>query len=100
MKKANISQIKNSLSAYIDMVRHGETVLIMDRNHPVALLQPAHSDARLDPSGRLSRLERAGMLRGAQHPMPDQSILDTVPPGGADEPSVLAALLAEREEGR
>ncbi|HEY9871222.1 MAG TPA: type II toxin-antitoxin system prevent-host-death family antitoxin [Candidatus Obscuribacterales bacterium] len=100
MKTANISEIKNKLSAYLDMVRHGETILIMDRSRPVALLQPAHSDASLDPSGRLSRLERAGLLRGPRKPQPKSSILDKPPPGADGEPNILAALLAEREEGR
>ncbi len=40
MKTASISQTKNQLSALLDAVRHGETILIMDRNCPVARLEP------------------------------------------------------------
>ena len=41
MKKASITETKNRLSARCSIrVRHGETVLIMDRGNPVARLEP------------------------------------------------------------
>ena len=40
MKKASITETKNSLSALLDLVKQGESVLIMDRNRPVARLEP------------------------------------------------------------
>ena len=40
MHRASISDAKNNLSALIDRVRRGETVLICDRKRPVARLQP------------------------------------------------------------
>ena len=36
--RANISELKNNLSAYVAQVRAGETVLILDRHTPVARL--------------------------------------------------------------
>ena len=36
MKTATISETKNRLSALLDRVRHGETILITDRERPVA----------------------------------------------------------------
>ena len=36
MKTATISEVKNRLSAYLRAVRAGETVLILDRDQPVA----------------------------------------------------------------
>ncbi len=40
MKRASISEAKNSLSAYLADVRRGESVLITDRGEPVAILTP------------------------------------------------------------
>jgi len=62
MEKATISQIKNSLSAYLRKVRAGKTVLVLDRNRPVARIVPV---AASDRSGdeRLAELERQGLIR-------------------------------------
>ena len=40
MKRANISYTKNHLSELLNLVREGESVLIVDRNTPVARLDP------------------------------------------------------------
>ena len=99
MKTATITEAKNQLSAFIDKVRHGETVVITDRGRPVARLISALTDAAEDPEGRLARLERRGGLRRATSPAPRALILKT----SAKTPKssgVLAALLAERREGR
>jgi antitoxin (DNA-binding transcriptional repressor) of toxin-antitoxin stability system len=99
MKIASISQTKNQLSALIDAVKQGETVLIMDRDRPVARLEPIQSSEFTDDEGRLSRLERAGILRRAKaKPKPRSSWAPapTLPEGV----SVLQALLEERETGR
>ena len=40
MKKASVSDLKNQISRYLDYVKHGETVLVLDRNVPVAELKP------------------------------------------------------------
>lgn len=99
MKKATITEVKNRLSALIDLVRHGETVLITDRGRPVARLVSALEHAAEDPEGRLARLERRGGLRRATAPPARALILkrfpETAPPSG-----VLDTLLHERREGR
>ena len=61
MKKATITEVKNGLSAYIDRVKAGESILITDRGVPVAVIEPAAG--RLDISHQLSRLERDGIVR-------------------------------------
>ena len=68
MKTATITEAKNQLSALIDRVRHGETVVITDRGRPVARLESVVTDASADPAGRLARLERRGLLRRAAAP--------------------------------
>jgi prevent-host-death family protein len=99
MKTATITEAKNRLSALIDRVRHGETIVITDRGRPVARLVSAVIEAADDPEGRLTRLERAGAVRRATAPPPRALILRTLPklkkPAG-----VLAALLEERRQGR
>ena len=99
MKTATITEAKNQLSALIDRVRHGETIVITDRGRPVARLVSALTDASDDPEGRLARLERRGGLRRATAPPPRAVILRKLPT--VKKPSgVLDALLAERREGR
>ena len=99
MKKATITETKNQLSALIDRVRRGDTVLIMDRGVPVAQLASALTGAGADPEGRLARLERTGALRRAATPPPKALIL-TRPPRPKRGASALKALLEERRQGR
>jgi prevent-host-death family protein len=44
MKTAKVSEFKAHLSAYLAEVRHGETVIVCDRNTPVARLVPYEDD--------------------------------------------------------
>jgi len=43
MRSANIAEVKNHLSKYLQFVRTGEEVVIRDRNLPVAKLVPISS---------------------------------------------------------
>ena len=99
MKKATIAEAKNQLSALIDRVRHGETIVITDRGRPVARLVSALTGTAEDPDGRLARLERRGGLRLATTPPPSALIMKKLPK--TRKPArVLEALLDERREGR
>jgi len=99
MKKATITEAKNQLSALVDRVRHGETIVITDRGRPVARLVSALSGALEDPEGRLARLERRGGLRLATTAPPRSVIMKKLPK--VRKPSgVLDALLDERRDGR
>lgn len=98
MKTATLTETKNNLSALIDQVRHGETILILDRGRPVARIESA-AKGQVDAEGRLARLERQGVVRRASAPMP-RELLSRKPPAAGDGGSVLAALLEERETGR
>jgi prevent-host-death family protein len=40
MKRANVSELKARLSSYLAAVRRGETVIVCDRQTPVARLVP------------------------------------------------------------
>jgi prevent-host-death family protein len=98
MVVATITEAKNGLSALIDQVRAGESVLIMDRGTPVARLESAIS-ASPDAEGRVARLERVGALRTARKP-PVTELLSTSPPHARTASSAVAALIEERREGR
>jgi prevent-host-death family protein len=98
MKKATLTETKNNLSALVDQVRHGETILILDRGRPVARLESVLGEED-DPEGRLARLERQGVLRRASAPLP-RDLLMTTPPRPSGGASALEALLAERRESR
>jgi prevent-host-death family protein len=98
MLVATITEAKNRLSALIDHVRGGESVLIVDRWIPVARLESAVS-ADADPAGRIARLERAGAVRPARRP-PATEVLSSKPPSARPGASAVAALLEERRTGR
>ncbi len=98
MKTATLTETKNNLSALIDQVRHGETILVLDRGRPVARIESAVRETE-EAEGRLARLERGGMIRRATSPTP-RDLLRRKPPVASAGGSVLAALLEEREEGR
>ena len=95
MEKATISQLKNSLSAYLKKVRAGESVLIFDRDQPIARLERVEPDAH--PEDRLTRLERSGLLRRASDSLSLDELRAPVP---RSEHSVVEALIAERDEAR
>ena len=95
MVVTSITETKNRLSALLDLVRSGETVVITERGRPIAHLVPAA--AADDDEGRLARLERAGLITRGRGGPPSKLLLS--PPPRA-EASVLEALLEERREGR
>jgi prevent-host-death family protein len=95
MDVVSITEAKNGLSALLDRVRGGETIMISDRGVPVARLEPA-AGGRGDDEGRLARLERKGIIRRGRGGVPPL-LLEPPPEGGE---SVLEALLEERREGR
>ena len=100
MKRATISETKNGLSALLDRVRHGESILITDRSRPVARLEPVLSTSDAGPDeGRLARLERAGVIRRARRGSLAE-ILRVPPPGTEPDGDIVAAVIEERRSGR
>jgi prevent-host-death family protein len=99
MKTASISTIKNNLSAYLDLVRAGETVLITDRGRAVARLAPLEAEDDAEDAAHRVDLERRGIIRRA---VTDGRALrlDELAPRPSTTGDVVQALLAEREEGR
>jgi prevent-host-death family protein len=99
MKKASISEAKNGLSRLLERVRRGETILITDRNRPVARLEPVTTNLAAEVKGRLDRLQRAGLVRLGQGGVVE-SIVSRAAPRAKKGASAVAAILDEREAGR
>jgi prevent-host-death family protein len=97
MNTATITEAKNRLSALIDRVRSGESILILDRGLPVARLEPVATSP--DPTGRLRRLERAGLIRVGDA-APPLELLRTPAPTLSPGASSVPTLLQERRSGR
>jgi prevent-host-death family protein len=99
MKKASITEAKNRLSTLIDGLKNGSPVLIVDRGRPVARLEPVILLGEGDQEGRLSRLMREGIVRPGLTPA-SSSLFAAQPPCRKRDASAVAALLAERRDGR
>ena len=96
MNTATITEAKNGLSALIDRVKSGESILILDRGVPVARLEPV--PAYPDSTGRLSRLERAGIVKIGAAP-PPLELLRSPAPTLAPGASSVQVLVRERRAG-
>jgi prevent-host-death family protein len=96
MLRVRISELRDGLSRYLDHVRSGGRVLVLDRNKPVAEIVPIGVSEVGTSAGLIDALERDGIVRKGTGVIPDE--IWRQPPGrGA---GVLAALLRERETGR
>lgn len=94
MKKAKVAELKNGLSRYLAHVKRGGTVLVFERDRPVAQIIPAAvSSGRGDR--RLAELERQGLIRRGRGGLPELLRRRPIRVKG----SVLKDLLAERRSG-
>ena len=98
MKRAKIAELKNHLSRYLDHVRSGESVLVLDRDQPIARIVPLDEPIRgsRGHDERLLRLQRRGLIRRGSGGLPEWLAKRTPP---RLRGSVLADLLAERGAG-
>lgn len=95
MQKATISELKNRLSAYLKKVRAGQTVVIFDRDQPIARIERIEGGDAADD--RVARLERAGLARRGKGRMPLAMLAADAPKA---RQSVSSALLDERRDSR
>ena len=89
--RATISEVRNSLSAYLRRVKRGESVTIVDRSTPVARLVPIQAagvsddsatyalgetgERHLEDEAKLARLEAAGVVARQNAGSPLQTVL-------------------------
>lgn len=96
MKKANISELKNKLSHYLDRVKHGETIVVMDRNTPVARIVPLSASGTVssgEMESRLRHLASIGVIRlGKRKGVPEL----LKPPPGKRPVGAVDALIEDR----
>lgn len=97
MKNARISELRNGLSKYLARVRKGETVIVYDRDTPIARIEPIPPE-----DADLPEWAREAMRKGILSPPKVRSRvpLDISPVRGEPRFSLLQALLEERRSGR
>jgi prevent-host-death family protein len=102
MKKAKIAELRNGLSRYLDHVRAGGSVIVYDRDTPIAEIVPLKKSKAVSKKDlveeRLARLERKGAITRGTGDFAEwlKTHKPIKIPGGA---GVLQALLEERESG-
>ena len=97
MEKVSISKLKDQLSAYLKKVEAGQTIVVTDRNKPVARLEPMK--AGRSEAEHIALLVQRGLVSLPKAPplsIEEIRRLRPVVPGAG----VLEALLEERREGR
>ena len=99
MKKSSITETKNHLSKLLEEVKSGTTILILDRNRPVARLEPVAADWESN-SDRIAQLVRQGLVTAPKRSLDVKSFLEGDKPRLPEGASSIQALLAEREKGR
>lgn len=97
MNRANISYTRNHLSELLAKVKEGESVLIVDRQEPVARLEPVGGGCGAE---WLVALVRRGVARAAHRRMDLKGLAAMPLPSAKGGGDILRALLADREEGR
>jgi prevent-host-death family protein len=97
MKKASITYTKNNLSRLLDEVKSGTTILILDRNKPVARLEPVATNSETN-SDRIARLVRQGLLNTPRRSLDVQEFLDWERPRLSSQVNAVQILIDEREE--
>jgi antitoxin (DNA-binding transcriptional repressor) of toxin-antitoxin stability system len=93
MKIASISELKDGLSAHLELVRSGELVVVTDRKSPVATLE------RIAPgtlAGETAGLVSEGIAAPRKTLLDVQAFL-TMPPGRS-QVVLAAAILDDRQE--
>jgi len=70
MKAVNIGVLRNQLSAYLQLVRNGEEVVVRDRKRPIARILPYRQQDAQDISEEEAQLVAAGVLKLPENPEP------------------------------
>ncbi len=100
VKTANVAELKNRLSAYLQLVREGEEILVKDRNQPIARISP-YKQTELSDDER--ELVASGALK-----MPEEETANwedfwdeffALPGARVSQNVIIQAVVDEREEG-
>jgi prevent-host-death family protein len=96
MTTVSITDLKAGLSAFLDIVRGGNEVLVTDRGRPIARLIPVRGEELAE--GRREMLQRSGRLHGPSTALP-ADYWTRPRPADADGHS-LRSILDERNDAR
>ena len=97
MRRASVSEAKNSLCAVLSEVRHGETVLITHRGKPVAQIEPYKAAELTDDAAELAKQEVADPPQASLN---IASFLAAPVPRIPEGWGVSRLVVAERDESR
>ncbi len=95
IRTTSVSALKARLSAFLEIVRRGDEVLVTDRGRPIARIAPVTGAQSIE--GRREELLRTGRLRAPRAKLP-RDFWDRKRPADPKGKG-LTALLAERESG-
>jgi len=99
MKNARISELRDGLSEYLARVRKGETVIVYDRDTPIARIVPiAAAPAEPGIPEWVVEAEKRGIITPPREP--DAAPLRVNPVKADPRFSLLDALLEDRRSGR
>ena len=96
MKRVNVAELKNRLSAYLHMVRKGAEIIVRDRELPIARISPCNTH-NLSESD--CRLVASGLMKPPTHAI-DWKKFWAMPGPNLSEEQARRAILEEREDGR
>jgi len=89
MRTVNIGVLKNQLSAYLQIVRNGEEVVVRDRNKPIARILPfpatEDADADFDLEAHAAHLIATGQMKEAKQKMDWEAFWALPAPSVPDE---------------
>jgi antitoxin (DNA-binding transcriptional repressor) of toxin-antitoxin stability system len=98
MRRAQIADLKNNLSRYLDHVRAGGTVVVLHRDRAVAKIVPLGAVVGPDDDrARIATLERHGLARPGT--AGSRRWVKTLRPVRVAGGSLVQALLEERRGG-
>lgn len=96
MKSVNVAELKNKLSAYLQLVRKGEEIIVRDRELPIARISPCRTESFSETD---RRLVASGLMKPPKRAIDWKKFWSMPGPNLSDE-QARRAILDEREEGR
>ncbi len=97
MKSVNVAELKNKLSAYLQLVRKGEEVIVRDRDLPIARILPYKAEGLTETD---RRLVASGLMKPPARGPVNWKKLRSMPGPDLNDELARRAILDEREEGR
>ncbi|MXY71107.1 MAG: type II toxin-antitoxin system prevent-host-death family antitoxin [Acidobacteriia bacterium] len=98
MRRASVSEAKNSLSALLNEVRRGETVLVTHHGKPVAQIRPCDADALTDEAA--AKLVQGDIADPPQGSLDVAAFMDRPLPRLPEGLSASGLIAEERDESR